>query len=618
MLSKQIAFCNEFSQHIGLYTSYPTLFTLRFVLKFSIITSRIANQGFATKTGVQFDHMKEDANTLILKQKDFRRILELLVPILGKTDRVSILNKMFGNEIPPIKNSDDSSPESFLGNLITFCANYSKTISDDQALIHLLKIAKDSTGLPKANYLDQIILELNQQLSPTKIQKLNAKEKESIGKVDFSNSIVHIQSQDPNNLRSCTGFVVHKDQDASFILTCAHIINDIGGKEQVKVQNLDVEVESIDRGDESVLNLAVLKVKTTANLIPLKLNPEVDINSLAFVTGFSSSETSVARKRFRIVLRQHSYLKFFGYESWIMRWQIEDKENLLLQFNDGSPVMLENNNEVLGLIVPQRQKDQSKSIIYILSIEALSTVWNNLPPNIFAKIKRPKNIYTNFSIEEGLELDRKEQQAKARNRVESPELLVINSSLLYRTPYFFNRDNELNLLKQYLLNPRINLINVVGEGGYGKTALVSKVFLQAKDGWLEVINLGVHRIACFNPQKTGLTLKQLYFGFGKLLGSHYKTLLDTQGKSEKLTLKQKSHFLIDQINEACPKNKIILTMFDSFEHAIDETGQIIDEGLSIFLEAFLKTGGVMKIVVTSRRKPFLFANENVAFLNYSP
>ena len=55
----------------------------------------------------------------------------------------------------------------------------------------------------------------------------------------MNDSILLIQSKEPNNKSMGTGFVIHQDSFGSYILTCAHVVKQV---EEVKIENFEVEV----------------------------------------------------------------------------------------------------------------------------------------------------------------------------------------------------------------------------------------------------------------------------------------------------------------------------------------------------------------------------------------
>ena len=69
-------------------------------------------------------------------------------------------------------------------------------------------------------------------------------------------SIVQITSPDLGNTRFGTGFILHKNATSTFVVSCAHVIQDVIHSNQLMVENHLASVIAI--GDEKGLDLAVL------------------------------------------------------------------------------------------------------------------------------------------------------------------------------------------------------------------------------------------------------------------------------------------------------------------------------------------------------------------------
>ena len=86
--------------------------------------------------------------------------------------------------------------------------------------------------------------------------------------INLEDSIVLIKSVKKENVIG-TGFIFHKQQNYTYLLTCAHVIKDVGGEENIRVNDLPAEVIKI--GDVQGLDLAILKINTTFSASSLKL-----------------------------------------------------------------------------------------------------------------------------------------------------------------------------------------------------------------------------------------------------------------------------------------------------------------------------------------------------------
>lgn len=97
-------------------------------------------------------------------------------------------------------------------------------------------------------------------------------------------AVVLVKSAEPDNDCFGTAFIIHEDEEASYLLTCAHVIQDVGGPQQVLVAGSAARV--IANGGEDP-DLAVLRIAP-----PLKGNPVLQLHTTArkgdtfFTAGF--------------------------------------------------------------------------------------------------------------------------------------------------------------------------------------------------------------------------------------------------------------------------------------------------------------------------------------------
>ena len=87
----------------------------------------------------------------------------------------------------------------------------------------------------------------------------------------WSGSVVLITSSDPEKKKEgfCgTGFVIHHDQSAAFVLTCRHVVEDAGGSDTTEVDGHPVTLVAQGRGAD---DLAVLRVEGLTDKPSLRL-----------------------------------------------------------------------------------------------------------------------------------------------------------------------------------------------------------------------------------------------------------------------------------------------------------------------------------------------------------
>jgi len=186
-----------------------------------------------------------------------------------------------------------------------------------------------------------------------------------------------------------------------------------------------------------------------------------------------------------------------------------------------------------------------------------------------------------------------------------PLFRVVNASVRpHALGSFHDRGAETAWLRARLAEPAARLINIIGRGGYGKTALVSNAVIEAETGALRIDgrSLPVHSVAYFEPDATGATLGRLYGDLGAVLGEPFASRLAHQWQDETASIEQKAHFLLEQLMRAIQDGEVILIVLDGLEKALDDTGQLADEGLRLWLEACLRAGGPVRLIATSRQR----------------
>lgn len=197
-------------------------------------------------------------------------------------------------------------------------------------------------------------------------------------------SIFLITSSNPNNRRFGTGFVIHKDNNETYILTCAHVIDDVEGSKQspVKADGHVARVVALD--DDRFPDLAVLKVEGLLDKPILRLSISGDSGS-GFVTAGWFKWTG-KQHQFKILqgkLGKYVALTLKGAER-INAWdlKITDEDDNLEPGYSGSPMVDETTGCVMG-VISDRLKDEKRGLA--ISIEALTRIWPEMLPNLIIR-----------------------------------------------------------------------------------------------------------------------------------------------------------------------------------------------------------------------------------------
>ncbi|NEN92954.1 MAG: SUMF1/EgtB/PvdO family nonheme iron enzyme [Okeania sp. SIO3H1] len=208
-------------------------------------------------------------------------------------------------------------------------------------------------------------------------------------------SIVLITSASDNSMKGNvigTGFAFYQQENYTYLLTCAHVVEDVGGEENVLVNNISAEVVAI--GDTQGFDLAVLRVKELLSVLPLGLiilPGELEISLKISIPGyFLWGENKVRRRKTikGIMMveageeKAFQIIKNVGEEVAIGKLKIEAGK--LQKGYSGAPVVDLETGFVLGITTHMEGKDEEEGKEgTAISIEALKKIWPEVPPDVF-------------------------------------------------------------------------------------------------------------------------------------------------------------------------------------------------------------------------------------------
>jgi hypothetical protein len=195
---------------------------------------------------------------------------------------------------------------------------------------------------------------------------------------NLQDSVVLITSSIPNVDDFGTGFVLHRDEQGAYVLTCAHVVRVVGGLEKVKVGGIPAVV--VASGSEDRIDLAVLRVEGLLDKPSLYLCAIGEKNKAFRTAGFQ-----LYGKRFMIrplhgILGEQVGVETRGQTMRTKAWDLKITDEYLLQPGySGSPVLDEASGYVMG-VVSDRQGEGKKGLA--ISIEALEETWQDRPAAI--------------------------------------------------------------------------------------------------------------------------------------------------------------------------------------------------------------------------------------------
>lgn len=201
---------------------------------------------------------------------------------------------------------------------------------------------------------------------------------------NFWNSVILITSSDSERRADRdigTGFVIHQDEQTTYVLTCAHVVNDVGGEDKVIVGGHPATVE--DMGDRYGCDLAVLAIEERlTELPPLKLGAVGEEGRQFFGAGFYTDGTKTCKlAKIRGKLDGIEIIettKGDRTEAWNLKIDNESENDLKSGYS-GSPVIELESGYVVG-VISQRTGQGTGLAIFI---KALNKVWPEIPTDLF-------------------------------------------------------------------------------------------------------------------------------------------------------------------------------------------------------------------------------------------
>ena len=167
--------------------------------------------------------------------------------------------------------------------------------------------------------------------------------------------------------------------------------------------------------------------------------------------------------------------------------------------------------------------------------------------------------------------------------------------------HFRDRLREMRALCDHLADSSVRLVSVVGRGGMGKTALVSRVLADLEQGKLpipgEEREIPIDGILYLSARSTGLGLERIYTDVGRMLGEPTSSKLAAHWADRDTPLAAKVEYLLETMQDG-----LHLILLDMLEDYLSDDGEISEEGLRLFVERCLTQPDGVRLIVTSREE----------------
>jgi hypothetical protein len=199
------------------------------------------------------------------------------------------------------------------------------------------------------------------------------------------------------------------------------------------------------------------------------------------------------------------------------------------------------------------------------------------------------------------------KQPKASTRVVGQRITDIST-------YFRDRNSQLTEISRLLAHPATRIVSVIGRGGIGKTAIVSKILgdLESRKWPHTDEEIPVNSILYLSTRTKGISLERIFIDCAEIFGGQSGESLLAIWTNPQLGNQDKVNRLFDMF-----KDDLNVILLDNIEDLLDENQQIKDEALHTFFEVSLRRSHNVRLLVTSR-KPLAFSMETMRFNKHVP
>jgi toxoflavin biosynthesis protein ToxD len=183
-------------------------------------------------------------------------------------------------------------------------------------------------------------------------------------------SVVSVQSTDPANSAFGTAYVAKHEDDTSFLVTCAHVVQDVGGADQVQAgrQPARVVVSGSPDGADDVAVLATDRLAAPA----LPLGFDAERGRPVSVIGFRPIQ--LASRLYAVEPVDATLgtpMELVGQQGRFAAWQLRFVDSGIDRGYSGSPIVDAATREVVAMAVYRENEQRAIAI----TTDVLRTIW---------------------------------------------------------------------------------------------------------------------------------------------------------------------------------------------------------------------------------------------------
>lgn len=268
---------------------------------------------------------------------------------------------------------------------------------------------------------------------------------------EITDSIFKVTGSVEGKFGTC--FIIQKDEAYTYLLTCDHVIEDVGGPEEVYVNGQKAEVIAYDPSDG--FDLAVLRVDIVFKYPSLNLlfdKSYVNLEDACKAHGFYDVGEQTLLESFSCQIQKETRVESSNNKRDAAWWLNSVDEDKLYGGFSGAP-LFDTTNRVIGFV---NQKKGTGERGLAISISVVAKIWPQLIPS-------------------------SQVSTAEKNRIEKEDSTLINFK------------DEIKLLDSIISGDEkeVRLIALKGESGRGKSRLIREYMrILRRNSWrLKMIDL---------------------------------------------------------------------------------------------------------------------------------
>jgi tetratricopeptide (TPR) repeat protein len=207
-----------------------------------------------------------------------------------------------------------------------------------------------------------------------------------------------------------------------------------------------------------------------------------------------------------------------------------------------------------------------------------------------------------ITLHDELERLRRELIHEGQRRRELEREIIVGLRFTDVTEVFKDRQESIADLRRLLAERGAKLICLVGPGGIGKTALLSRLCAEIEAGDLRLSDTatqvgadGIVYMSCRGTDKP--TIEKLFHDFGRVLGPPHTEEIMEYWKDSSRSVDNKLCFLLSKLRRG-----YYLLVLDNLEETLGPDNAIADVGLRAFVDLCLTTPHALRLIATSRER----------------